>query len=286
MFTIEYEKYGHNQKIVSNDVKDIRDIIIGIANDNRTEDEAYKWACNANFGDSFVNQRHKFSIKCVYNENNVYSPDDSRNEWPDVFRSQRKLQVVADKISGQTGVSNKFIGNDNDSLTWDFDIGMSYMKNNAGNGLFFALNNGDGTEICTVSDVNVQEFIRKTVTVIKRLQYSRGLNNNIKSLNKTKIMRNQEILNHLKEAKTYNKEWHARIYDDGCWWIDIERYLYGQIKFWVGFEDKRSGNSNGSIFSIYRYNGEIKYSCDFIVKQRVADKIKSIFIYLENNGII
>ena len=85
MFIIEYEQYGFPQRIISQDVKDVRDIIVGIANDINTEDEAYKWVCNAHFGDNFVNQKYKFVIRCVYNENSVYLPGDSRNKQPDIF---------------------------------------------------------------------------------------------------------------------------------------------------------------------------------------------------------
>ena len=282
MFIIEYEQYGFPQRIISQDVKDVRDIIVGIANDINTEDEAYKWVCNAHFGDNFVNQKYKFVIRCVYNENSVYLPGDSRNKQPDIFRNQRKLQVIANEITKQTGIKNEFIGEDNDSLTWDFALGVSYMKNMNGQGLYFALNDDSGKEICTVKDVNGKEFIRKTVTVIKRFIQSRN-----KSTGKeTWITRNEDILTYMEEAIAKKKEMHKRIYFDGCWWIDVERHPYGQIRFWVGYEDKRTGNSNGSLYTIYRFEGNVKYSCEFPVKKRVADKLISTFKYLESKGLI
>ena len=301
MFIIEYEKYGHNQKLISTDVKDVSDIIAGIANNIKTEVEAYNWVCNAHFGDNFVNQKYKFAIKCVYDENNIYPPNDIRNKQPDFFRDKRKLQVVADEITRQTGIDNEFIGEDNDSLTWDFATGVSYMKNNGGKGLYFALNDDNGVEICDIVETDVKEFIRKTVTVIKRREMSKNKaiitkgnipdNRNTSTAKKeiakkVRIMHNKDIITEIKKAITDRKEWHARIYEDGCWWIDLERHPYGQIRFWVGFEDKRSGNCNGSIYSIYRYEGNLRYSCEFRVKKVITDKIESVFKLLEKEKII
>lgn len=290
MFVIEYEKYGYNQKLISTDVKDVRDIVIGIANDKRIEDEAYNWVCNAHFGDNFVNQKYKFMIKCVYNENSVYLPGDSRNKQPDIFRNQRKLQVIADEITKQTGVANKFIGKNNDSLTWDFALGVSYMKNMNGQSLQFVLNDDSGKEICNVREVNGAEFIRKTVNVIKRFQMSRGLNASIKEVNGSKskgfIMRNSEIVREVTDAKKNKQAWRARIYDDKCWFIDMETNDIGNIRFWVGFEDKRSGVFNQSMFIIYRYNNELACSCEFKVKEVVTNKIKSVYTSLEKANLV
>lgn len=295
MFIIEYEKYGHNQKIISTDVKDVRDIIIGIANDIKAEDEAYKWVCNAHFGDNFINQKYKFLIKCVYDEHNIYTPNDSRNKQPDIFIDKRKLQVIANEITRQTGIENEFIGEDNDSLTWDFATGVSYMKNKGGKGLYFALNDDNGVEICEVIETDVKEFIRKTVTVIKRREISKNKTVVIKGntstakkeiAKKVRIMHNKDIVDSIKTAIAARTEWHARIYDDGCWWIDIERRPYGQVRFWVGYEDKRSGNCNGSLYNIHRYEGNIRTSCEFPVKKVIANKIESVFKTLEKNHIL
>ena len=156
------------------------------------------------------------------------------------------------------------------------------MKNKAGNGLYFALNDDNGVEICEVTDNNIEEFIRKTVNVINR----RKMSENKQTRNSTSTMANKKIIDDIKNAISYKIEWHARIYDDGCWWIDIERHPYGQIRFWVGYEDKRSGNSNGSLYTIYRLGNELRYSCEFKVKQKVADKIKSVYEALEKESMI
>ena len=99
-------------------------------------------------------------------------------------------------------------------------------------------------------------------------------------------MHNKDIVDSIKTAIAARTEWHARIYDDGCWWIDIERRPYGQVRFWVGYEDKRSGNCNGSLYNIHRYEGNIRTSCEFPVKKVIANKIESVFKTLEKNHIL
>jgi hypothetical protein len=84
-------------------------------------------------------------------------------------------------------------------------------------------------------------------------------------------MTNKKIIDDIKNAISYKIEWHARIYDDGCWWIDIQRHPYGQIRFWVGYEDKRSGNSNGSLYTIYRLGNEPAFILPFHI---IPPKIK------------
>lgn len=305
MFKVEYQKYGSDTYEITNDTRDLWDIIIGITGNENAATEVYSWANDARLGDNFLNQKYKFIIRCVYNENSVYLPGDSRNKQPDIFRNQRKLQVIANEITKQTGIKNEFIGEDNDSLTWDFATGVSYMKNMNGQGLYFALNDDNGKEICTVKDVNGKEFIRKTVTVIKRREASKQkteqeqdnvgsskiIKNNLsikKSGNVVYVTTtpNKEIIAAIKNAISAKMEWHGRIYDDGCWWIDLERHPYGQVRFWVGYEDKRSGNGNGSLYNIHRYEGNIRTSCEFTVKKAVANKIESVFKALEKNHIL
>lgn len=82
----------------------------------------------------------------------------------------------------------------------------------------------------------------------------------------------------IKKANESKSERHGRIYD-GCWWVDIERHPYGQIRFWVGFEDKRSGNSRASLVTLAYLNdqGELRYCTDGIqIKRVVWDKIQKV----------
>lgn len=301
MFIVAYEQYGSKHKTTTQDIRDLVDIMIGVVNNEKIENDVYNWASNATFGDTYLNQVHRFAIKCVYNTTSVYRPGDDRNKNPNIFKDQKILQRIANEITKQTGVENEFIGEDNDSLTWDFDTGISYMKNKAGNGLYFALNDDNGKEICEVMDNNTDEFIRKTVTVIKRREKSnvnRQLNGSSKVIKSNLSIKqtgnvvyvtatpNKEIIAAIKNAASAKLEWHGRIYDDGCWWIDIEISQYGNIRFWVGYEDKRSGQSNGSLYNMHRLDGELRHSCEFKVKRKVVDKLTSIYQALERAELV
>ena len=66
MFRIEYIEHGvKRQPIFSNDIKNIGQILINIANDEEAENEAMDWCSKASFGQKFTNQKYKFSIYCV-----------------------------------------------------------------------------------------------------------------------------------------------------------------------------------------------------------------------------
>lgn len=248
MFKIEYEENGiQRQPIISQDCKDVVQILINIANEEAAEREAYEWCCNAHWGDNFVNQKYKFSIQCVYDEKHVLkpgTPSNKLNKYKNPFMDRVKLQKIADVITKRTGCANEFIGLDNDSLTWDFAYGVSYMKNNNGKGLYFALNDDKGKELTDILDTDANRFVERVVNAFNTYIKSESM----KSINNKsqKSMRNEIIIQEIKNATIAKKEVHFRIYNDGCWWVDIERHPYGQIRFWVGFEDKRGGRCKAS----------------------------------------
>lgn len=86
------------------------------------------------------------------------------------YESHLKLDKIAGWISGLTGTKYDFAGEDNGSLTLDFNVGISYLKNKEGKGLYFALNTNTGKEIATVdlNDCNgdVNTFVTRVVQVI------------------------------------------------------------------------------------------------------------------------
>lgn len=53
------------QDIVCNDVKDLRDIVLGITDDDAIADAAYNAVCNMTFGDSYM-VNPLFAIDCVH----------------------------------------------------------------------------------------------------------------------------------------------------------------------------------------------------------------------------
>lgn len=86
------------------------------------------------------------------------------------YESHSKLDKIAGWISGLTGIKYDFAGEDNGSLTLDFNVGISYLKNKEGKGLYFALNTNTGKEIATVDlndcNGNVNTFVTRVVQVI------------------------------------------------------------------------------------------------------------------------
>jgi hypothetical protein len=168
MFRIEaVNRYNMEEKIDNiNDIKDIKQILIQLVDDERTENEAVNWASNATFGDRFVNQKYKFIIEC-------------------------------------------------------------YREGNTGT--------------------------KKNVSVP-----------------------NKDIVDTIKKYKETRKEFHATIYSDDIWKVDIELHPYGVIRFWASREDKR-GNYNNTLVTVYEYNGKLEYSADFKLKELVIRKILSTY---------
>lgn len=104
-----------------------------------------------------------------------------------------------------------------------------------------------------------------------------------------KALANKEVINNIKKAESIGKEWHGRIYEDNCWWADLESNPNGQIVFWVGFEDKRSGKSKASIVTLAYLNnkGDLRYCTDGIqIKQAVWNKIQSVAKALIKENIL
>lgn len=131
------------------------------------------------------------------------------------------------------------------------------------------------------------DSLKENDVVIKRIS------NFVFKLTKTSENKNftktKDVISMIKKANESKSEWHGRIYDDGCWWVDIERHPYGQIRFWVGFEDKRSGNSKASLVTLAYLNdqGELRYCTDGIqIKQVVWSKIQTVAKALIKEGYI
>lgn len=83
------------------------------------------------------------------------------------FNSKKQLQSIVDKISELSGVANSFVGEDNDSLTWDFDcLFTTYIKNNAGSGLYIY---SDSIAEFSMNEnfISCDDFIDVAVKIIK-----------------------------------------------------------------------------------------------------------------------
>lgn len=117
-----------------------------------------------------------------------------------------------------------------------------------------------------VNDIDIQR--------VSNFMFKLTKTSDSKNFTKTK-----DIVNMIEKAKDSGIEWNGRIYEDGCWWADVERHPYGQIRFWVGFENKRNGNSRASIVTLAYLNNkrDLRYCTDGIqIKQAVWNKIQSV----------
>lgn len=193
MFRILYDNGKCVEKAITNDAKDLVQILIGLVNDENIEKNAYEWCGNASWGDTYTNLDGRLEIKCVYDENNVYHPSD--------------------------------------------------LKHNT-------------SAKCSA--------------------------------------RNEEIIRKLRSAADLAKrrpelgEYHLRFYDDGTWYLELERFKNGLIRFWVGFEYK-DGRCKSSLVTVYRdiKSNNLKWAVDGIkIKQKVLDKLLSVAVALEKACMI
>lgn len=277
MFKLTYKQYGTQLVSYFNDIKDIGQALINIVNDEKEENAAMKWCGNAHIGDSIVRQKYKYKIEC-------FSEEALRK-----YIENSVLKPIKDRIYD---ISFEFIGWDNDAMTWDIDLktnikDVSYIKFHDNYGYYLCINvdeDGEGyKELASVTDKNKAKFIERATNVIVK---AKSIIKEPESKNFTKT---KDVVNMIKKANELKSEWHGRIYNDGCWWVDIERHPYGQIRFWVGFEDKRNGNSRASIVTLAYLNkqGELRYCTDGIqIKPVVWKKIQSVAKALIKEGIL
>lgn len=201
-----------------------------------------------------------------------------------------KLQTVANKISKKSNITNKFLSWDNDVLTWDFDLGLTYMKFKDNYGYYMTINilqsNGDYKQVWKIQTKSQKEFILKCSEALIKISKNKRIN---KTREPKQTMPVNEIIRSVKLANANSIEWHASIYNDGIWTINIERHPYRVIRFWVSREDKH-GNYNNTLFTPYeiKQDGTMRYGADFQIKKAVVDKITSVYKALlkENLTII
>lgn len=86
----------------------------------------------------------------------------------------------------------------------------------------------------------------------------------------------KDILECVKKARNNKREWHAKVYDDGVWKIDMKVNGYGNMMYWVSAE-YADGTYRNTLVTPYLYNNEIKVSSEFVLKQQVLNKIINIY---------
>lgn len=373
MFRLTYrDKYDkdHSRTEYFDDIKDIGQALINLVDNEKEEQSAMNWCGRAHWGDKVVRQQFGYKLEC-FNEEQL----------------KADIQAVADEISKHCGVANSFVGWDNDALTWDFNIGATYMKFHDNYGYYMTVNtydvNGSPKNVWEFTSKNKKNFIEECVKALTKYgnKQVKNMNTNKRSVVETnnnqnkgiyklvihKVMNSEpiiskeysddrhglhsihcdiisfakhnnipmeysdmlldkvdtlkkgnyeqlivgyftvsmsrtegktinkntltakEVVNAIKKADADGKEWHGRIYEDNCWWADLESNPNGQIVFWVGFEDKRSGKSKASIVTLAYLNnkGDLRYCTDGIqIKQAVWNKIQSVAKALIKENIL
>lgn len=274
MFRLTYRDphdRDHSKVEYFDDIKDLGQALINIVDNEREEQSAMDWCGRAHWGDKVVRQQFGYKIEC-FNEEKL----------------KADIQAVANEISKRCGVANSFVGWDNDSLTWDFNVDLTYMKFHDNYGYYMTINlydiNGTPKNVWEFTSKQKEQFIKECIKALTKYG-----NNNAKNISTNKTLTAKEVVNAIKKAEADGKEWHGRIYEDNCWWADVERHPYGQIRFWVGFEDKRSGKSRASIVTLayLNNNGDLRYCTDEIqIKQVVWNKIQSTAKALIKAGIL
>lgn len=274
MFRLTYREphdRDHSEVEYFDDIKDLGQALINIVDNEKEENSAMEWCGRAHWGDKVVRQQFGYKIEC-FNEEKL----------------KADIQAVANEISKHCGVANSFVGWDNDSLTWDFNVDLTYMKFHDNYGYYMTINlydiNGTPKNVWEFTSKQKEQFIKECIKALTKYG-----NNNAKNISTNKTLTAKEVVNAIKKAEADGKEWHGRVYEDNCWWADIERHPYGQIRFWVGFEDKRSGKSRASIVTLayLNNNGDLRYCTDGIqIKQVVWNKIQSTAKALIKAGIL
>lgn len=158
MFKLTYrDKYDHNNSTNEyfDDINTLLDALASIVNDEREEKSAAKWLRNAKIGSKVVRQSFGYKIECFSEDELI-----------------KNLQSIADEISNQSGVESEFIGWDNDALTWDFSLGVSFMKYHDNYGLYLVINlledDGRVREVWNFKSKDKKQFIGYCAQALKQ----------------------------------------------------------------------------------------------------------------------
>lgn len=156
MFRLTYRDphdRDHSRIEYFDDIKSLGQALINIVDNEKEENSAMDWCSRAHWGDKVVRQQFGYKIEC-FNEEKL----------------KADIQAVADEISKHCGVANSFVGWDNDALTWDFNLGTTYMKFHDQYGYHMSIEdyNKDGSNkhIGEFTSKDKQQFIDSCVKLL------------------------------------------------------------------------------------------------------------------------
>lgn len=163
MYRLTYRDRFNNNNSTNeyfNDTKTLLDTLVGVVDNKKEEESAAKWLETAKIGSKVVRQNFGYKIEC-------FSEDELK----------KNLQNIADEISKQSGVKNEFVGWDNDALTWDFNIGVSFMKFHDNYGLYLVINllepDGRVREVWNFTSKDKTQFIAYCTEALKQYDLER-----------------------------------------------------------------------------------------------------------------
>lgn len=234
------------------------------------------YMCHSNYDEMYKPYKTKEVKEFASNAHNLIYKAIKEYKYDNRFFLER----IAEEIEKRTGIGWNYIGEDNNSLTIDFGYNISYMKNLGGKGLQFTLDLGDDKGVKVIVENDERLFVNKVVSEIKKVT-CKNSKDNTKFTNTTP---NKEVVNKVSELIKNKKSGTIRLYEDNCWWADVEYFENGKCRFWVGFEDKRTGNTGGSLFTISDLLNK-RYSCEFKVKENVKNKVFSVCTALYKAGL-
>ena len=150
------------------DIKSLGQALLNIVDNEKEGQSAMNWCGRAHWGDKVVRQQFGYKIEC-FNEEAL----------------KADIQAVADEISKRCGIDNSFVGWDNDSLTWDFNVGVTYMKFHDNYGYYMTINpydvNGSPKNVWEFTSKKKEQFIKECIKVLTKYG-----NNNVKSVSTNK----------------------------------------------------------------------------------------------------
>lgn len=167
MFKLTYRpKYDKNHATTEyfDDIKSIGQALINIVNNEKEENSAMDWCERAKFGDKVVRQQFGYKIECFSEE-----------------ALKKEVQTIADEISKQCSVDNSFVGWDNDALTWDFDLGVTYMKYHDNYGYYMVINQYEGSiakEVWSFTSKDKKKFIEECIKTLSKYKEATCNKNN------------------------------------------------------------------------------------------------------------
>lgn len=93
-----------------------------------------------------------------------------------VYLDPNYLSTIVLNISSKTETQYYYPEIENDLIIYKFDIGNSYMTNNNGKGLYFALVNSNNDKISEIYETYGTKFIKKVSLLILETKYKKYRN--------------------------------------------------------------------------------------------------------------